>query len=208
VDIPPWDLGRQQASIADELRRAFDDVLASATYTLGGQLDAFESEFATYCGCRHAVGVSSGTAALHLALRALGVGPGDEVITVPNTYVATVFAITYTGATPVLVDVDPATGNLDPAQLPAALTARTKAVIAVHLYGRTADVDAIRAAAPGTPIVEDAAHAHGATSGGRRAGSLGTTPGHEGTAKVFRRTASGVRSAMTRLAPMLLDGLR
>ena len=174
MDIPVWDLGRQQASIADELRRAFDDVLASATYTLGGQLDAFESEFATYCGCRHAVGVSSGTAALHLALRALGVGPGDEVIAVPNTYVATVFAITYTGATPVLVDVDPATGNLDPAQLPAALTPRTKAIIPVHLYGRAADVDAFRAAAPGIPIVEDAAHAHGATSGGRKAGSLGT----------------------------------
>jgi dTDP-4-amino-4,6-dideoxygalactose transaminase len=173
VDVPVWDLGRQQAAIENELRQAFDETLASATYTLGGQLAAFESEFAAYCGCSHAIGVSSGTAALHLALRALGVGPGDEVITVPNTYVATVFAITYTGATPVLVDVDPLTGNLDPAQVPAALTTRTKAILPVHLYGRAADVDGIRAAAPSIPVLEDAAHAHGATSRGRMAGSLG-----------------------------------
>jgi dTDP-4-amino-4,6-dideoxygalactose transaminase len=117
--------------------------------------------------------LSSGTAALHLGLRALGVGPGDEVITVPNTYVATVFAITYVGALPVFVDVDPATANIDPARVAAAVTERTKAILPVHMYGACVDVDALRVAAPGIPILEDAAHAHGATYKGRKAGSLG-----------------------------------
>ncbi len=142
-------------------------------YTLGSQLAAFEQEFAAYCDSAFGIGISSGTAALHLGLRALGVGPGDEVITVPNTYVATVFAITYTGATPVFVDVDPATANMDPGRVGSALTGRTKAIIPVHMYGQCVDVDAIRAAAPGVPILEDAAHAHGATYRGRKAGSLG-----------------------------------
>lgn len=174
IDIPAWDLVRQHVSIADELRQAFEGALSAGTYTLGSQLAALEDEFATYCDCRRGVGVSSGTAALHLALRALGVGPGDEVITVPNTYVATAFAVTYTGAIPVFVDVDPASANMNPAQVAAAITRRTKAILPVHLYGRSADVDGIRAAAPGIPIVEDAAHAHGATHKGRKVGSLGT----------------------------------
>jgi dTDP-4-amino-4,6-dideoxygalactose transaminase len=171
--VPVEDVTRWHAAIADELREAFEACLPGTRFTLGPQLRAFEAEFAAYCGAGAGIGISSGTAALALALRALGVGPGDEVVTVPNTYVATVFAITYVGATPVFVDVDPLTANLDPARLPAALTARTKAILPVHLYGQCVDIDAIRAAAPGIPLLEDAAHAHGATYGERRAGSLG-----------------------------------
>jgi len=172
-EVPVENLTRWHASIADELRAAFEAVLPVGKYTLGQQLAAFEAEFAAYSDATHGIGISSGTAALHLALRALGVGPGDEVITVPNTYVATVFAISYTGAQPVFVDVDPVTANLDPACIPAALSERTKAIIPVHLYGQCVDIEGIRAAAPGIPILEDAAHAHGATYRGRKAGSLG-----------------------------------
>lgn len=172
-EVPVENLTRWHASIADELRAAFEAVLPVGKYTLGQQLSAFEAEFAAYSDATHGIGISSGTAALHLALRALGVGPGDEVITVPNTYVATVFAITYTGAVPVFVDVDPVTANLDPACIPAALSDRTKAIIPVHLYGQCVDIDGIRAAAPGVPILEDAAHAHGATYRGIKAGGLG-----------------------------------
>jgi dTDP-4-amino-4,6-dideoxygalactose transaminase len=172
-EVPVENLTRWHAAIADELRAAFEAVLPVGKYTLGSQLAAVEQEFAAYCGSRFGIGIGSGTAALHLGLRALGVGPGDEVISVPNTYVATVFAITYTGATPVFVDVDPLTANMDPLAVPAALTERTKAIVPVHMYGQCVDVDAIRAAAPGVPILEDAAHAHGATYRDRKAGSLG-----------------------------------
>lgn len=171
--IPAEDLIRQHAAIADELRRAFEDVLPVGKYTLGRQLAAFEDEFAAYCGAGRAIGMSSGTAALHLALRALGVGPGHEVITVPNTYVATVFAISYVGAVPVFVDVDPETANMDPTRVASAVTEKTKAILPVHMYGQCVDIETIRAAAPGIPILEDAAHAHGATYDGRKAGSLG-----------------------------------
>jgi dTDP-4-amino-4,6-dideoxygalactose transaminase len=173
VEVPVETVLRWHAAIADELRAAFEAVLPGPRFTLGPQLTAFEAEWAAYCGSRAAIGISSGTAALHLALRALGVGPGDEVVTVPNTYVATAFAITYTGALPVFVDVEPRTANMDPARVSAAITERTKAILPVHMYGGCVDVEAIRAAAPGIPILEDAAHAHGATLGGRRAGSLG-----------------------------------
>ena len=171
--IPPENLTRWHSTIADQLRQAFEEVLPVGKYTLGKQLAAFEMEFAAYSDSRHGIGISSGTAALHLALRALGVGPGDEVLTVPNTYIATVFAITYTGATPVFVDVEPSTANMDAARIPAAISERTKVILPVHLYGQCVDIDAIRAAAPGVPILEDAAHAHGATYGERKAGSLG-----------------------------------
>jgi dTDP-4-amino-4,6-dideoxygalactose transaminase len=173
VEVPAESLTRYHAAIADELRDAFERVLAGPRFTLGPELRAFEHEFASYCGAFASVGVSSGTTALTLALRGLGVGPGAEVITTPNTYVATAFAITYVGAVPVFVDVDPVTYNLDPAQVGAALTERTAAIIPVHMYGQCADVDAIRAAAPGIPVLEDAAHAHGADLRGRRSGSLG-----------------------------------
>jgi dTDP-4-amino-4,6-dideoxygalactose transaminase len=173
IDIPAESLARYHAAIAGELTTAFKQVLAGPRFTLGPQLAAFEAEFAGYCGAYSSVGTSSGTSALTLALRALGVGPGDEVITVPNTYVATAFAITYVGAIPVFVDVDPVTFNLDPSQVGAALGPRTAAVLPVHMYGQCADVEAIRAAAGGVPVLEDAAHAHGADLRGRRAGSLG-----------------------------------
>ena len=171
--VPAEDVTRWHAAIADELRAEFERCLPASRFTLGPNLTAFEAEFAAYCDSSHGIGISSGTAGLHLGLRALGVGPGDEVITVPNTYVATVFAITYTGATPVFVDVDPVTANIDPGRIPAALSEKTKAIVPVHMYGQCVDIDAIRAAAPGIPILEDAAHAHGATYKGRKAGSLG-----------------------------------
>jgi dTDP-4-amino-4,6-dideoxygalactose transaminase len=171
--VPVEDVTRWHAAIADELREAFEACLPASRFTLGPRLRAFEDEFAAYCDATHGIGISSGTAALTLALRALGVGPGDEVITVPNTYVATVFAVSYVGALPVFVDVDPVTANMDPARVAAAVTPRTKAILPVHMYGQCADVDAIRAAAPGIPVLEDAAHAHGATLRGRKAGGLG-----------------------------------
>ena len=173
ITVPVEDVTRWHEGIAGELEEAFRSCLPAHRFTLGPNLAAFEQEYAAYCGTAHAVGVSSGTSALWLALRALGVGPGDEVMTVPNTYVATVFAITYVGALPVFVDVDPRTANIDPTRIAAAVTPATKAIIPVHMYGRCVDIDAIRAAAPGIPVLEDAAHAHGAEDRGRRAGSLG-----------------------------------
>ena len=173
VTVPVEDVTRWHAAIADELRAAFESCLPAPRFTLGPNLREFEAEFAAYSGAAAGVGISSGTAALTMALRALGVGPGDEVITVPNTYVATVFAISYVGATPVFIDVDPVTANMDPARVAAAVTERTKAILPVHMYGQCVDIDAVRAAAPGIAILEDAAHAHGATLGERRAGSLG-----------------------------------
>jgi dTDP-3-amino-2,3,6-trideoxy-4-keto-D-glucose/dTDP-3-amino-3,4,6-trideoxy-alpha-D-glucose/dTDP-2,6-dideoxy-D-kanosamine transaminase len=172
-EIPAETVQRWHASIADELRAAFEAVLPAPRFTLGPRLREFEAELAAYVGVTHTIGVSSGTAALTLALRALGVGPGDEVVTVCNTYVATAFAITYCGATPVFVDVDPVTLNMDPAQLPAALSERTRVILPVHMYGQAVEIDRIRRAAPGIPILEDAAHAHGATFGARKCGSLG-----------------------------------
>jgi dTDP-4-amino-4,6-dideoxygalactose transaminase len=173
IDIPAETVVRYHAAIADELRGAFEEVLPGPRFTLGHQLAEFEKEFASYCHTDHAVGVSSGTTALTLSLRALGVGPGDEVITVPNTYVATAFAITYVGATPVFVDVDPTSMNMSADHVAGALSPKTKAIIPVHMYGQCAEVNAIRSAAPGVPILEDAAHAHGADLRGERAGSLG-----------------------------------
>jgi dTDP-4-amino-4,6-dideoxygalactose transaminase len=149
-------------------------IAGAGAFTLGEDLAAFEAEFAAFCETAHCVGVANGTAALELALRACGAGPGREVVTVAHTFVATVEAIAATGATPVLVDIDPATRCMDPAALAAALGPDTAAVVPVHLYGRPADMDAIRAAcAPrGVAVVEDAAQAHGARLGGRRAGAL------------------------------------
>ena len=173
--IPPENLTRWHAAIADELRDAFEEVLPVGKYTMGKQLAAFEQEFAAYSDSRHGIGISSGTAALHVALRALGVGPGDEVITVPNTYVATVFAITYTGATPVFVDCDPVTYNIDPAKIEAAITDKTRAIVPVHLYGQPTDMDPILEIAKKHDlyVIEDAAQAHGATYKGQKIGNFG-----------------------------------
>jgi dTDP-4-amino-4,6-dideoxygalactose transaminase len=173
--VPFLDLRGQASALGSELQAAACEVLASGRYILGEPVEAFEHAFAAQCGVREAVAVNSGTSALQLALLGLGIGPGDEVITVPATFVATVAAIGYVGATPVLVDVEPASGLMDPAALAAAITPRTRAVVPVHLHGRVADMDAIlqQTAPRGIPVIEDAAQAHAATYRGRPAGSLG-----------------------------------
>ena len=173
--IPFVDLKAQYRAIKPEVDAAIASVLESCEFTLGSEVAAFEREFAAYCHARHGIGVNSGTSALHLALLAGGVGPGDEVITVPFTFIATVSAIAYTGARPVFVDVDPSTLTMDPGAVEAAITPRTKAIIPVHLYGRPADMDPIVAIARqhGLVVIEDAAQAHGAEYRGRRAGNLG-----------------------------------
>jgi dTDP-4-amino-4,6-dideoxygalactose transaminase len=173
--IPLVDLKAQYASIKPEIDEAIHRVLDNCSYILGPEVAAFEQEFASYCSNAHGIGMSSGTAALHMALLAADVGPGDEVITTPFTFVATVSAIEYAGAKPVLVDIDPETFCIDVAALEAAVTPRTKALIPVHLFGQPADMDPILALArrKGLRVIEDAAQAHGAEYHGRRAGSLG-----------------------------------
>ncbi|MEQ1955510.1 DegT/DnrJ/EryC1/StrS family aminotransferase [Mesorhizobium sp. CN2-181] len=175
--IPFLDLKAQYASIKPELDAAVLGVLASTQYVLGDEVAAFEREFAAYCGVKHAIAVNTGTSALHLSLLAADVGPGDEVITVPFTFVATVSAICYAGARPVFVDIDPVTFTMDPAKLAAAITPRTKAIIPVHLYGQMADMKPIMEVADrhGIPVIEDACQAHGAEYVGRRAGSIGVS---------------------------------
>ena len=173
--IPFVDLKAQYHSIKPEIDAAVADVLENSAFILGKHVAAFEEEFAAYCAAKYAIGVNSGTSALHLALLAAGVGPGDEVITVPYTFVAPVAAIGYTGARPVLVDIDPVSYTLDPSKLEAAITERTKAIVPVHLYGQPADMDPIMEIARRHKLVviEDAAQAHGARYKGRRAGSIG-----------------------------------
>ncbi|HEX9950160.1 MAG TPA: DegT/DnrJ/EryC1/StrS family aminotransferase [Rubricoccaceae bacterium] len=167
----------------DELRADLDAaqrrVMESGWYIGGPEVEAFEIAFAEYCGVDHCVGVGNGLDALHLILRAAGIGEGDEVIVPSNTYIATWLAVTFTGATPVPVEPDPATFNLDPARVGAAVTARTRAVMPVHLYGQPADTDALQevADAHGLRIVEDAAQAQGARLRGRRVGALGSAAG-------------------------------
>ena len=175
VDVPLDDLTRQYERIKDEVHEAIDKVLPTGRYTLGPYLEQFEREFAAYCGAEYCIGISSGTSALHLALAACGVGPGDEVITVSNTYIATALAITYCNATPVFVDVEPDTYNMDIGQLEAKITDKTKAIMPVHLYGQSVDMDPLNELAErhGLKVVVDAAHAHGATYKGRKVGSLG-----------------------------------
>ncbi len=175
MHVPLVDLRAQYESIREEIDRAIGDALERSEFVLGRAVEAFEREFATYCGTRHAVGVSNGTDALMLALRATGVAPGDEVITVPNTFIATAEAIQMVGARVRFVDVEPATLTMDPAALASAIGPRTRAVIPVHLYGQPADMDAIVAIARkhSLIVIEDAAQAHGAEYRGRRTGSLG-----------------------------------
>lgn len=173
--IPFVDLSLQYASLKSEIQAAITRVLDSSQFVLGEEVAAFEAEFASYCGVRYAVAVNSGTSALHLALLATGIGPGDEVITVPFTFVATVAAVLYTGATPVLVDIEPRSFNLDVAKVERAITAKTKAILPVHLYGQPADLDPLLAIARrrGLKVIEDAAQAHRAEYKGRRVGSIG-----------------------------------
>jgi dTDP-4-amino-4,6-dideoxygalactose transaminase len=173
--IPLVDLKAQYASIKTEIDSAVSEVLESCQFILGPRVEDFETSFADYCQARFAFGVNSGTSAIHLALLAAGVGPGDEVITVSYTFVATVAAILYTGAKPVFVDIDPLTCNIDPAKIEAAITPRTKVIMPVHLYGTCADMDPILDVARrhNVLVVEDAAQAQGAEYKGRRAGSMG-----------------------------------
>jgi len=173
--IPLVDLPAQFRALKPEIEAAVSQVFENAQFILGPAVAAFERDFAAFCRTAHAVGVNSGTSALHLALLAAGVGPGDEVITVPFTFVATVAAIEYTGARPVFVDVEPGFLTMDPAKLEAAITPRTRAIIPVHLFGQPADMDPIMAIANrhGLVVIEDACQAHGAEYKGRRCGSIG-----------------------------------
>lgn len=168
-------LDEQHRRIEAELAEAFTRLLRTSAYTLGTEVERFEAEFADYCDTGHCVGVSSGTAALSLTLRAAGVGRGDEVIVPGHTFIASALGAVHAGATPVLCDVDEATGLLDPDAVRAAITPRTAAIVAVHLYGQMCDMDAIAQIARrrGLFVLEDAAQAHGARHKGRRAGSLG-----------------------------------
>ena len=177
--IPVVDLQAQYRSIKTEIDEAVLRVLDSSQFVLGEEVAAFEHEFARFCNTSDAVAVNSGTSALHLALLAAGIGPGDEVITVPFTFIATIAAIQYTGARPVLVDIDPRTYTIDPALIARAITPRAKAIVPVHLYGQPADMDPILelARARGLQVIEDAAQAHGAEYKGRRCGSLGDLAG-------------------------------
>ncbi len=175
VHVPAEDLTRQYQQIRWEIAAAIDTVLPSGKYTLGPILETFEQEFADYCGCKFCIGISNGTEALHLALAAMGVGPGDEVITQANTYVATAFAVNYLGATPVFVDIEPCHANIDIKQVEARITPRTKAIIPVHMYGHPTDMHPLLELAKKyeLKVLEDASHAHGATYKGQRIGSLG-----------------------------------
>jgi dTDP-4-amino-4,6-dideoxygalactose transaminase len=169
----------QFAQVRDEVLEALTAVADSGGYILGPQVAAFEAAFAAAHDVKHCIGVNTGTSALHLALIAGGVGSGDEVITVPMTFVATSWAISYCGATPVFVDVDPATYTMDPERVAAKITRRTKAIMPVHLYGQPADLDPLRAIAAkhGIPLIEDAAQAHLATYRGRPVGGFGQAAG-------------------------------
>ena len=175
MKVPFLDLKSEYAELRDEILPALDRICRESAFVQGPDVEAFEKEFAAFCGTKYCVALSSGTAALHLGLLALGVQPGDEVITTPNTFLATAEAITYCGAQPVLVDIDPATANIDASLIERAVTPRTRAIIPVHLYGRPADMDSIRsiAARHDIRVLEDAAQAHGARYRGAMVGSLG-----------------------------------
>ena len=179
MNVPFLDLRAPYAELREEMDAACRRVMESGWFVLGAECEAFEAEFAAYCGARHCVGVGNGLEALHLILRAMEVGPGDEVIVPSNTYIATWLAVSYTGATPVPVEPDERTHNLDPARLEEAVTPRTRVIMPVHLYGQTADMDAINEMARrrGLRVVEDAAQAQGARYKGRRAGTLADAAG-------------------------------
>src|SRR5207248_1866246 len=175
MQVPLVDLQAQYRTIKQDVLSAIEETLESMQLFLGPQTQAFERDFATYCDCRYGVGVATGTDALALALRACDVGPGHEVITVANTFIATVEAIAQVGATPVFVDIDPDTYTMDWRQLDQVLTARTRAIIPVHMYGHPVDMQVVLdfARSHGLRVIEDASQAHGATYQGQRAGSLG-----------------------------------
>ncbi len=175
LTVPFLDMGARLRPIRDELVAACARIIDSGVFVMGPEAVALEEEFARFCGLEHAIAVSNGTAALQLALLAKNIGAGDEVITVSNTFIATVEAISAVGATPVLIDVEPGTYLMDASLLEAAITSRTKAIIPVHLYGLTCDMDAINAIARRhkLTVIEDACQAHGAAYNGTKSGALG-----------------------------------
>jgi dTDP-4-amino-4,6-dideoxygalactose transaminase len=177
--IPFLDVGAMHAELRPRLDAAYARVIDSNSLILGQELEAFEHEFAEYCGAKHCIGVANGLDALFITLKAMGIGPGDEVIVPSNTYIATWLAVSYAGAKPVPVEPDERTYNLDPALVEAAITPATRAIIPVHLYGQPADMDPIVTLARryGLKVLEDAAQAHGARYKGRRVGSLGDAAG-------------------------------
>jgi dTDP-4-amino-4,6-dideoxygalactose transaminase len=173
--VPFMDLKAQAASVRDEALAAFTAIFDSAGYILGSHVADFEKAFADYCGVKHCIALNTGTSALHLALIGAGVGPGDEVITTPLTFVATTWAVSYVGATPVFVDADPITGLMDVSHVERAITRKTKAILPVHLYGQPCDLAPLLAIADahGLKLIEDAAQAHGATYRGKPVGGFG-----------------------------------
>lgn len=175
ITVPFVDLKAQHQLLAQELNEAIQRVLASSWFILGAELEAFEADFATYCGVKHCIGVGSGTEALHLALKACDIGEGDEVITVSHSFIATALAIVWSGATPVFVDINPEDYTIDPVQIEGAITPKTRAILPVHLYGQCADMDPILELATEHHlyVIEDAAQAHGAFYKGKKAGSMG-----------------------------------
>ncbi len=209
VSVPFAELKSPHAELKADLEAAYRRVMDSGWVVLGPEVEAFEAEFARYCGSKHCIGVANGLDALILVLKAWGVGPGDEVIVPSNTYVATWLAVTHVGATPVPVEPDGQTSNLDPSRVEAAVTPRTKAILPVHLYGQAADMDPLMAIAKarGLRVLEDAAQAHGALYKGRKAGALGHAAGWS-----FYPTknlgAVGDGGAITTDDPELADKLR
>jgi dTDP-4-amino-4,6-dideoxygalactose transaminase len=177
TQVPFVDLRAQGRELHDELHEVFESVLSRAAFTMGPELTEFEAAFAAFCGAGYCAGVSSGTDAVRLALQAAGVGPGDEVIVPVNTFIASAEAVNHCGGTPVFVDCLPGTANLDPSRLPEAITARTVAILPVHLYGQPADMETMGriAGERGLAVVEDACQAHGALFQGRPCGSFGVT---------------------------------
>jgi len=169
------DLKEQYQNIKDDILKAITEVIDNSSFVLGPQVEEFEQKFAEFSHAKYGVGVASGTDAIFIALKSLGIGPGDEVITAANTFIATVLGISYAGASPVLVDNDPESYNIDPTKIEAAITSKTKAIMPVHLYGQMADMDAIMEIAEkhNLKVIEDACQAHGAEYKGRRAGSMG-----------------------------------
>lgn len=180
MKVPFLDFVKPYGELKEELDEAYFRFMRSAWYVLGKEVEAFEEEYADFCGVKYCVGVGNGLEALHLALRAFGIGEGDEVIVPSNTYIATWLAVSYAGATPVPVEPDPRTCNLDPGRIEAAITRRSRAIMPVHLYGQPADMDPIMRVAGehGLKVIEDNAQAHGARHKGRRTGSLGDAAGN------------------------------
>lgn len=175
AEILAKELVKQYCLVKDEIRAALDRTLSIGEYASGPAVAAFEREYATYCGAKHCVGVANGTEAVHLAVAACGVGPGDEVITTAHTYVGTAFAVSYTGAMPVFVDLDPVSYNMDVSKVEEVITPRTRAIIPVHMHGRPVDMDPLVEIARRHSlwVIEDASQSHGATYKGRKVGSLG-----------------------------------